>query len=81
MTLTTGGGSEPQASPDVPTAPDCRQCGTDQYLIVEEFTPLRLLPDGQPVPANASYSCSRCGSFSGHEVPDSWRPAGWFWYA
>jgi 5-methylcytosine-specific restriction endonuclease McrA len=80
MTLTAGGRSA-QPSPDVPTAPYCQHCGTNQYLIVEEFTPLRLLPDGQRVPANASYSCSRCGSFSGHEVPDSWTPVGWFWYA
>ena len=21
------------------------------------------------------------GSFSGHDVPDSWMPVGWFWYA
>lgn len=80
MTLTAGGRSA-QSSPDVPNAPDCQSCGTDQFLIVEEFTPYRLLPGGQRIPATASYSCSRCGSFSGHEVPDSWAPVGWFWYA
>lgn len=80
MTMTAGGPAA-QPAPQASSVPVCVHCGTDQYLIVEEFTPQRLLPDGRNVAASASYSCSRCGYFGGHEVPASWTPVGWFWYA
>lgn len=62
----------------VPSVPLCDYCHTDEFLLIEEFVPARLLLDrGQLRPAEASYSCTRCGAFSGHAVPSQWVPSGW----
>ncbi|MBT1003138.1 hypothetical protein KIH31_11020 [Paenarthrobacter sp. DKR-5] len=64
-----------------PQVPFCSRCQSDEYLIVESYTPPRVLRDGTTRAASASYTCGRCEQFSGHEVPSSWQPPGWFWYA
>lgn len=69
-----------EAGQSGPQVPWCRRCGTDEYLIWENYVPPRLLPTGALQPANISYTCSSCEQFSGHEVPASWVPPDWFWY-
>lgn len=64
-----------------PAVPFCPACGTDEFLLIEDYVPARILPDGQNKPADVSYSCSKCGQFSGHEVPPTWTPPGWNWFA
>jgi hypothetical protein len=64
-----------------PELPFCETCRSDQYLIIEEFVPPRLQPGTGLTSAEASYSCLKCGQFSGHDVPSDWEPPGWFWYA
>jgi hypothetical protein len=52
--------------------PVCLQCGVDDFLIFESFTP--AADDG---PGVVSYTCSACESFAGHGVPSGWTPPGW----
>lgn len=62
--------------------PRCGHCGTDAFLIYEEYVPLRVNPQGRRTsPASASYVCSRCGEVGGHDVPGDWAPPGWLWYS
>ncbi|MFC3300648.1 hypothetical protein FJV46_06560 [Arthrobacter agilis] len=63
-------------------SPSCPQCHTDEFLIFEEFIPARQANHStELLPASASYSCSECGLFTAHAVPDGWRPPHWFWYS
>ena len=64
-----------------PQRPFCEGCGTDDFLIFEEYVPSRVLPGGQVRPAETSYTCIECGQVGGHSVPAGWEPPGWFWYA
>ncbi|MHA7287070.1 hypothetical protein ACX80I_12370 [Arthrobacter sp. MDT3-44] len=67
---------------DTGEAPSCPRCGTDEYLIFEEFVPARQADHSTDlIPASASYTCSECGTFNAHSVPVSWRPPQWFWYS
>ncbi|MUK02466.1 hypothetical protein GM708_11360 [Vibrio cholerae] len=67
---------------DMGEAPFCPRCGTDEYLIFEEFVPARQADHAtRLLPASASYTCSECGTFNAHAVPESWRPPHWFWYS
>lgn len=52
--------------------PACHQCGVDDFLIFESFTPAA---DGKPGVVN--YTCSACDTFAGHQVPAGWTPPGW----
>ena len=52
--------------------PACHQCGVDDFLIFESFTPAA---DGSP--GVVSYTCSVCETFAGHQVPAGWAPPGW----
>ncbi|MHA7262760.1 hypothetical protein ACX80W_06085 [Arthrobacter sp. TMN-37] len=62
--------------------PWCHGCGTDEFLIFEEYVPPRLpIGGGAILPASAGYSCSECGSFAAHTVPGDWSPPHWFWYS
>jgi hypothetical protein len=62
--------------------PWCPGCGTDEFLIFEEYVPPRFPSNGEPLlPASASYSCSMCGAFAAHTVPTDWVPPHWFWYS
>lgn len=46
--------------------PWCIECGTDEYLIVEDLqAAVDADPSGRPL-WNISYSCSECESFFGH---------------
>jgi hypothetical protein len=76
--ISSGARPAPAHGPEVPFCLDCR---SDEFLIFEDFVPARIQPNGLQNQANASYSCSNCGQFSGHQVPPSWTPPGWDWYA
>lgn len=52
--------------------PVCHQCGVDDFLIFESFTPAT-----GNLPGVANYTCSACETFAGHPVPASWTPPGW----
>ncbi|WP_155850224.1 hypothetical protein [Arthrobacter sp. Br18] len=61
--------------------PWCQPCNTADYLIFEEYVPARVgIGHGRRILGSASYSCSACGSFSAHSVPETWSPPRWFWY-
>ncbi|MHA7140268.1 MULTISPECIES: hypothetical protein [unclassified Arthrobacter] len=65
-----------------PGLPWCSECDTDEFLMYEDFVPARRpAGGGHLVAASVNYSCSVCGRFNGHEVPDSWNPPNWFWYS
>lgn len=67
---------------DAVSEPFCENCGTDEYLLYEDFAPARTLPGGRSAGrASVSYSCTQCGGFSGHDVPATWAPPNWFWYS
>ncbi|MHA7283284.1 hypothetical protein [Arthrobacter sp. TMS2-4] len=70
------------ATPTSEETPCCPLCRTDDYLIFEEFVPARQADSTSDLlPASASYTCSECGTFNAHAVPESWRPPQWFWYS
>ncbi|WP_196883656.1 hypothetical protein [Arthrobacter sp. CAN_A214] len=61
--------------------PWCQSCDSADYLIFEEYLPARVDGGhGSRILGSAAYSCSACGSFSAHSVPDTWSPPRWFWY-
>ncbi len=68
---------------EIPTpqarVPSCPQCGTDNFLTYSSYLPTAEAPDGGTEPARAFYTCTRCGTAGGHEVPAGWRPPGWFY--
>ncbi len=59
--------------------PSCPKCGTDSFLTYSSYLPAEQTPDGELGPAHSFYTCTRCGTARGHEVPSGWRPAGWFY--
>ncbi len=65
--------------PDV-AALYCVDCGADGFLVFDVFVPARVLPGGRLLPATVSYTCGKCGRFSGRTVPPAWAPPGWRWY-
>ncbi|MCG2622124.1 hypothetical protein LVY72_09355 [Arthrobacter sp. I2-34] len=80
----TASGPEARAGAGAPPRPSeqlcCRDCGSADYLVFDDFVPARLLDESQWTAASASYSCSQCGGNGGREVPPDWVPPGWFWY-
>lgn len=63
-------------------APGCGDCGTDKFLIFEDYIPARYATDHSGLlPPSVSYTCSQCGDFSAHDTPVGWVPPGWHWYA
>jgi hypothetical protein len=75
--------SDLSAIPAQPLAPPrCDDCGTDAFLIFEDFIPAAFTGDDSGLlPPSVSYVCSNCGDFSAHDVPYGWSPAGWHWYS
>lgn len=74
--------SVPLSIAEAGEAPSCPICGTDEYLIFEEYVPARRANSSEHLlPASAGYTCSECGTFNAHAVPASWRPPRWFWYS
>lgn len=71
----------PRMSGTGPELPYCGACGSDEYLVFEEYVPSRLVPGEGLSPGETSYSCMKCGQFNAHPVPSGWEPPGWFWYA
>ncbi|MHA7264628.1 hypothetical protein ACX80W_15670 [Arthrobacter sp. TMN-37] len=65
--------------PHFPQVPACGKCGTDRFLTYDSYTPAERPPDGGVPPARTSYTCTRCGTVGGHDVPAAWRPPGWFY--
>jgi hypothetical protein len=57
--------------------PGCDACGTDEYLVFEDYEPPQQLPTGHIQPGSASYWCTKCDQFSGHDVPLNWVPPRW----
>lgn len=59
--------------------PHCEGCGTDEFIYLESYVPPLVGQDGSvKALGEASYTCTRCEEFSGHKVPFTWAPAGWF---
>lgn len=59
--------------------PYCEGCGTDEFIYLESYAPPVIRRDGTiKTLGEVSYTCTRCEEFSGHKVPFTWAPAGWF---
>jgi hypothetical protein len=54
-----------------PELPCRSNCGTDEFLILEEFLPLPILPDACQQPAAVDSSAGRCKQFGGQDNPSS----------
>lgn len=62
--------------------PSCSSCGTDRFLVFDEYVPYRIDPKSHQLFAgSASFTCTHCGRAGGQEVPADWAPPGWSWYS
>lgn len=60
-------------------SPYCEPCATDDFIHLEAFVPAEFRHDGTlRTLGEATYFCAGCGDFSGHSVPASWVPPGWY---
>lgn len=57
-------------------APWCRECGSDEFISIESFTPADSPGEGL---GEITYHCTMCGGFSGHAVPANWTLPGWYY--
>lgn len=61
------------------SSPYCERCGTDEFIYLETFVPAKFRHDGTlRKPGEVTYFCTGCEDFSGHPVPASWVPPGWY---